>query len=118
MNELESLKPSNSLPGEVNRIVRAIKQVMLHERLDTELVRRFALYQYNQFKHWIEEELNVVKAQRENLLLNLSILDQSKVINKHNGFSSPSVKERDGTKVQILKEIRDLEKQRNSKLEV
>lgn len=60
------------MPSEVNRIVRRLKTVMLQERLDTELVRRFALYQYNQFRHWIEEELNLVKAQREKLLLNLN----------------------------------------------
>ena len=91
---------------------------MLHERLDTELVRRFALYQYNQFKHWVEEELNLVKAQREKLLLNLNNIDQSKVQIKHQTFFSPSTKEGDSTKVHLLKEIRDLEKQRNSKLEV
>lgn len=56
----------------------------------------------------------MVKAQREKLLLNLN---SGQASNSNYGFSSPSGKQTEQTS-QIIKEIRDIEKLRTSKLEV
>eukprot|EP00347_Sterkiella_histriomuscorum_P005266 403357252 len=78
LNDLE-VSCLQKKPAEINNALRRLKSLVLQEREDTEIVKRYSSFIQNELKNYLYKEIESLKFQKQKLLLNFKCQDNSQV---------------------------------------